>query len=134
MNSSSTETGGQVIGSGVDAAAATAKDVIDKTASWAGQAGGGDASGRVERLSETAAKTVDAAAATVKQGAETAWDVAQKTKDQAADMARDVYQRGQNFGAEVIRQTQDQPVVAIMMALSAGVLIGFSLSLLFRSR
>jgi ElaB/YqjD/DUF883 family membrane-anchored ribosome-binding protein len=60
--------------------------------------------------------------------------VAQKTRDQASDFAREVYQRGQQMGAEVLRQTQDQPVVAVMMALSAGVLIGFSLSMLFKSR
>ena len=124
----------QVIGSTVDSAAETAKDVIDQTASWAGQAGNSDGARRVDRIAESAARTVDAAASTVKQTADSAWDVAQRTHEQASGMARDVYERGQQIGAEVVRQTQDQPVVAIMMALSAGILIGFSLSMLFRSR
>jgi hypothetical protein len=135
MNLPSPDNGSQLVGSTVDAAVDTAKDVIDKTASWADDhAANSDVSHRVERLSETAMRTVDAASSTVKQTADAAWDVAQKTKGQAADMARDVYQRSQQIGADVVRQAQEQPVIAVLMALSAGVVIGFSLSMLFKSR
>lgn len=134
MNSPAADNDSQSVGSTVDATADSAKDVIDKTASWAGQAGGGEVGRRIDRIAETANRTVDAAASTVKQTADSAWDIARKTGDQASDMARDVYQRGQRIGAEAVRQTQDQPVIAVVMALSAGALIGFSLSMLFRRR
>ena len=121
--------------SAAQSAAGSAKDAVDRAASWAGRvAEQPDAEHRVESLAGAAKQTVDAATATVKRTTDAAWDAAQAARNQFADTASSVAERGQRLGAQMVQQTHDQPVIAIMTALSAGILIGFSLSMLIRAR
>lgn len=118
-----------------DRAAETAKGAIDQAAAWAGEAAGDRIpEGSAERMADAAKRTVDAASSAVRQTADAAWGVAQDAKDRAADTLRDGYRRSQDIGRDVVERTQEQPVAAILTALTAGVVIGFALSLMVRAR
>jgi hypothetical protein len=115
------------------AAAEAAKSATDTAAAWAAHAVPSDAlKERAASLAETGRQAIDSAAESAKAAKEAGWEVAQKARAQAADIASDVYDRGQRVGAEIIRQTQAQPLPAILTAMGAGVLLGFALAFAIR--
>ena len=117
----------------VDAATNSAKAATDTAAAWAAQAAPSEAlkEGGAS-LAETGRHAIDSAAESVKAATAATWDVTQKARAQASDIAGDVYDRGQRAGAEIIRQTQAQPLPAILIAMGAGVLLGFVLAFAVR--
>ena len=111
----------------------SAKTATDTAAAWAAQAVPSESlKERGASLAETGRQAIDSAAELVKAATAATWDVTQKARAQASDIAGEVYDRGQRAGAEIIRQTQAQPLPAILIAMGAGVLLGFALAFAVR--
>jgi hypothetical protein len=108
----------------VDKAASTVSNLSDKLGM----------KDRVQPITDAANRAADRAPEIARDTAAGAWDVAQQTRDRAAEIAKQGSEQAQRLGNEVVQRTQDQPVVVIVTALSAGILIGFALSMGFRSR
>lgn len=119
----------------IDSAAGAAKSAAEATAAWTADAAGpAELADRLETVVQESKNAVDAAAAGAKDAGGDAWEVAKKAKDATAEAARGGYERAQQFGADIATRTQDQPLLAIATAFTAGLVIGFALSAMLKPR